>query len=439
MNLILKKIKSFQKKESNKELINDSFLSLIIRLLGSGAAFLMNVIIARYIGAEEAGFFFLSISVTTILASVGRIGSDQTVLRFVSIHSENKEWELVHAIVKKMMSWTYLPLIAISFLLCLFAKPLSVYLFHKEALTDSIFWTGVAMPFFAAYNLLGMALQGRRKVALSVSVIKIITPLFLILFILVFNPAKSSTASFYYAIACIINLLAAYWLWYKNVPQVQNIPNYNSQLLWKSCSPLWVSSIMQQVTVWGGQFIAGIYLGSADVAQLAVARNMTVMITFILGAVNNVSSARFASMYSKGQMDELKKYVRNSTLLMTAVALPVTLVIMIFPEFIMSLFGESFTSGATVLRILALGQFISVASGSVGNLLAMSGHEKDLQKIRIMNGVLAIVLAFALTPYFGAIGSAVSTAVSLAFFNFMCIGYVKKRLGFSTLTMFGLK
>ena len=104
----------------------------------------------------------------------------------------------------------------------------------------------------------------------------------------------------------------------------------------------------------------------------------------------------------------------------------------------MSLFGKGFEGGAWYLRVLSLGQFINVITGCVGYLLTMSGHEKDMRNITVINGVLAIVLALILNPIFGAMGSAISTAIAVAVSNLMAVGMVQKRLGFNTLNILGL-
>jgi O-antigen/teichoic acid export membrane protein len=142
-------------------------------------------------------------------------------------------------------------------------------------------------------------------------------------------------------------------------------------------------------------------------------------------------------MYNQGKINQLKNYARHATFLMTLVALPVTLIIFIFPDTIMAVFGKDFIEAVWPLRILAIGQFINVITGSVGSLLVMSGHEKDMRNIRIVNGVLSIALALILTPWLGMIGSALSSAISLASFNLMAVGQVKKRLGFNTMSIFG--
>lgn len=435
MPAIINKLRKLGKKEENKELIRHSFIALFLRVGGAGIAFLMNVVVARYMGASEAGYFFLAVSITTLAASIGRVGADQTVLRYVSIHAAKNEWPEVKAVMNKMLSWTYLPLLFLTFIFCFFAEPISNIIFHKPELKWPLFWTSLAMPFFAGYNVLGMALQALRKVGSSVTVLKIITPLVLILLVLIQNTRDASNTAIYYVLACVINLAFGYYWWRKYIPKKVAKISYDTSTLWKSSGPLWLSSIMNQVALWSGQLVAGIYVSSQDVAQLAVARNITILITFILVAVNNVSSPRIATMYHNGEINKLKNYVRNTTWLMTVIAIPITIIVWFFPEFIMSFFGKGFIGGIWLLRILAIGQLISVVSGTVANMLVMCGFERDLRNIRILNGILSVVLVFILTPILGAVGSALATAISMALFNLSCVFYVKKRLGFSTLSL----
>lgn len=434
------KLIRFSKKEENKELVLHSLVALAVRIGGAAASFLMNIIVARYLGASESGYFFLVVTITTLLATVGRIGADQTVLRFVSIHSKACEWDKVHGLMKAITKWTVIPIIGITTLVCLFSKPISVCFFHKEALQWPLFWGALSMPFFAIYSIFSMALQGRKKVLLAVTSLKILTPAFLITLVLIFSPNNSYRTSAFYTIACFLNLALVYYWWRRKLPAAANSTNkFDATPLLKSCMPLWIVATMQQLVIWGGQFIAGIYNSSAELAQLAAARNTSVLITFILTAVNYVSAPRFATMYHEGKMQELKRYATNTSRLMTLVALPLVLFICFFPDLIMSLFGKDFTEGAGLLRVLAIGQFVNVVTGSVGYLLIMSGHEKDLRNITIINGIIAIVLALILNPIFGAFGSALSTAIAVASSNLMAVGLVKKRLGFNTLNVFGFR
>ena len=431
-----KRIAAFSKKEENKELVKHSMVALIIRISGAGVAFLMNVVIARDLGARESGFFFLAVTVCAMLATIGRVGADQTILRFVSIYSMQKEWDKVHGVINTLMKWGLMVTGAMAIIICIFSRPIAIHFFHKAEFQNSLIWTALSMPFYACYNLFGMALQGRRKVLLSVSILRTISPLILVILALIFVPTTGTYACMLYFISAIGASLFGYYWWRRNTPLEKG--KFDSAILWKSSSALWIMAIMQQMVIWGGQFVAGIFNTPQELAHLAVARNTSMLITFMLSAVGYVSAPRFAHMYNENKMEDLKKYAQNTTRLMAVVSLPIILFIWFFPEFIMSLFGKDFTGGAWFLRVLAVGQFINVVTGSVSQLLTMSGHEKDMRNITIINGIIAIVLALILNPIFGAMGSAISTAIAVASSNLMAVGFVKKRLGFNTLKILGI-
>jgi O-antigen/teichoic acid export membrane protein len=48
---------------------------------------------------------------------------------------------------------------------------------------------------------------------------------------------------------------------------------------------------------------------------------------------------------------------------------------------LLGLYGEAFRSGASVLVVLAIGQIVNGATGPVGYLLNMTGHERTNARI----------------------------------------------------------
>jgi O-antigen/teichoic acid export membrane protein len=187
--------------------------------------------------------------------------------------------------------------------------------------------------------------------------------------------------------------------------------------------------------LWSGQFMAGAYVSSDALAQLAVAQRTAILSSFILIAINLVVAPRFANLYRNNEMLALEHLAIKSVKLITLFALPVIGGMLIFPSFLMSLFGAEFVEGAALLQILAVGQFINAITGSVGFLLMMSGHERDMRNISLISGFSAMFLAWFLTAQFGIIGAATGTAIAVATQNLLAVYFVKKRLGFNTLAV----
>tara|TARA_R110002095_G_scaffold53761_1_gene46540 strand:- start:105 stop:689 length:585 start_codon:yes stop_codon:yes gene_type:complete len=192
---------------------------------------------------------------------------------------------------------------------------------------------------------------------------------------------------------------------------------------------------MSQMVQWSGQFMAGAYVSSEALAQLAVAQRTAMLSSFILIAVNLVVAPRFAKLYRDNDMAQLESLAIKSVKLIGLFALPVIGAMLVFPSFLMSLFGAEFTEGAALLQILAIGQFINAMTGSVGFLLMMSGHERDMRNVTLISGTLALLFTWFLTAQFGIVGAAIGTAIAVATQNLLAVYFVKKRLGFNTLAV----
>jgi len=434
MSIISKALKKIPGDKGGKELISESILTFITRSFSAVVSFAMNMVIARYLGVNESGYFFLALSVITVLATFCRGGSDLILLRFVSIHyskSENNEMQSV--IITLLKRAVIFSLIVAPFIV-FGSKIISIYLFKKPPLETTLMWMGLSIPFYATYMLQSWAFQGIKKATHSIVIQGTLLPLLLIVAVFIFSPATSSQLSFIYFILSVITCVCGY-LWWKKITTGHATAYGNRRQLINESKPLWTVAMLQTGIQWGGQFIAGAYVKPAELAQFAVAQRTSLLISFVLLAVNLVSAPRFAAYYNAGEMDKLKRYVGSTTRMLVVVSIPLVVVVFIFAPQIMNLFGKGFSGGAMLLRILAVGQLVSMVSGSVGYLLMMSGHQKEMRNINIINGILAIVLFMVLIPLYGALGAAIATSIAIASQNLMAVYQVNKKLGINTLAI----
>ena len=134
-------------------------------------------------------------------------------------------------------------------------------------------------------------------------------------------------------------------------------------------------------------------------------------------------------------MTQLDRTARQSARWMTLLAGPPLALFLLFPGFMMGLFGDEFRAGAPLLAVLAVGQFINVATGSVGYLLIMSGHEKWILNRSIFIAAISLALNLLLIPRFGTLGAAMATAISVASTNLIALYLVHKHLGITILPL----
>uniref|UniRef100_UPI003917263A polysaccharide biosynthesis C-terminal domain-containing protein n=1 Tax=Tamilnaduibacter salinus TaxID=1484056 RepID=UPI003917263A len=87
------------------------------------------------------------------------------------------------------------------------------------------------------------------------------------------------------------------------------------------------------------------------------------------------------------------------------------------------------------LIVLAGGQFVNVVSGSVGYLLTMTGHERELRLNMLVGAITCLTLSLLLIPKYEILGGAIATSISIALQNLLGVFQVNRLLGFNTLAI----
>lgn len=423
------KVKTLLSDSEHRHTAINAVIALAIRVLGAGMAFLFNLIIARQLGAEQSGYFFLGFALVMLLSAIANLGFENTILRFSSanIHSGNT----LRAILKFALR-NSLP-IAILFAIALYvlAPWLAENIFKKQGVIETLRFISPAIIGLTTVMLVAMSFQARHKLVASIPCQNIAHFMLCGAAVTVLSVESASTAALYMSLSLGVTSCFFYWLSIKNLNNNGEKPD--PKKLWHSARPNWVIIIMSQAVQWSAPIIIGVFLVAEQVAFFSVAQRIALLTAFILMAVNLVVAPKFSAFHSKGDDVGIRKTALFSVRLLVLSALPIVLFMLMFPEFLMGLFGEEFKQGAVILQILVLGQAVNVVTGSVGYLLMMSGHERDMRLVTLISGFGVLISVPICTQLFGAVGAATATAFFISLQNLLAVYFVKKRLGFNTL------
>ena len=179
---IQQKISKLNKqKGGNAELIKDSLVASVIRGIAAISSLALNIVIGRYLGAEESGYFFLTLTIITVLSSFARLGTDNVTLRFVSVHSNKNEWREVQSVFKFIFKRVFIVSFLIGLIVAVFSKQIAIGIFNKKEMTNPLIWMGISVPLLSVAITLAYGLQGLKKVGPSVALQNISIPNFNIL------------------------------------------------------------------------------------------------------------------------------------------------------------------------------------------------------------------------------------------------------------------
>lgn len=432
-------------------LLRGAGLAFLLRGAGAGLAFVFNVVIARLLGAQGAGLYFLALSLTMIASVIARRGLDGAMLRFIAAAAATDATARINAVFRIGMLRAFIGSVTASIALIALANPIANHIFNDPSLAPALRWVSPAIISFSVMSLLAECLKGLRLVAASMLVSGVIYPIAGIALaypmITAFGAAGAAmTYSLATAIAAAYGLvkwrsamrgqapapdLAPTDLPAADPTQATAADSFDPDELTRSARPLWVSTLITRAILpWAPLLLLGLWGSATDTGIFGAASRLANLMTFFLVAVNTVLAPRFAALYHHKDLDQLARIARKFSLLITAASAPALLLMIFANGFVMSLFGPEFRAGGTALAILALGQAVNAVTGPVGNLLIMSGYERDLRTSSVVGVVVMALAALILMPSAPLIGAAVANALSIATSNIFASVLVYKRLGF---------
>lgn len=423
---------------TEKKLFTSIAFGIVVKVIAAFAALLLSLIITRNFSEADAGLFFASYAFLSMIGLMCTFGFSGVFLKYIGIHSSNREWTYVEGLFRFGMKRTLIASSSVALMAYIFNAYLIDYTSLDSRLFASLALTAFGLPAFAAYMLVGYAIQGLHKPIISIFFHKILPPLCTSLLILFY---ATTTIGLEWAISSLvissyITLFACLVYWYKNAWQAVQPHMINNQEVVSTSNSIWIIIIGTQLVQWSGQLICALLLSAEDAAHFAIAQRISILTSLPLLAINIVLAPKFAALKEQDDMAALRRISLFASRLLFVIAIPTAVTLFLFAEFLMSLFGPAYGDSYRLLQILAIGQSINIATGSVGFLLNMTGHERQMRNIIVVSAACSLILGPLFAINFGLTGVAVSTAICISIQNLLAVFSVKKKLGFNTLNVF---
>lgn len=248
------------------------------------------------------------------------------------------------------------------------------------------------------------------------------------------NDVNVKDIAIIYLIATFITLLAGVITWNHRMPELCKERGYfDLSTLLRTSFPLLLVASMNLVMSWTDILVLGYWYNADTVGVYAVATRVATLTAFVLIAVNTVTAPKFALLYAQQKHNDLQMLAQKSAYWILITGSPTIIILLFFPELILSIFGEEFITGGILIRVLAIGQFVNIAVGSVGYLLIMTGNEKLMRNNILLSAIINLFGNVILVPKYGALGAAISTALSMSVMNIISFILVKDKLQINTL------
>lgn len=181
---------------------------------------------------------------------------------------------------------------------------------------------------------------------------------------------------------------------------------------------------------WGPIVILGLVWTSEALGVWSVLYKSSYMIIFALAVVNAMMSARYAYL-QKISMAALSAMACRVTFSLWLLAVPLISAVVVFADDLLTLFGPDYVLFRDAFLVLVVAQAVNLGTGSCGDLLNMSGHQKANAFIAVASTSVSTVGAvWVATVGGGVIEMAIVVSIAVVIKNVGQFLAVKLKLGF---------
>lgn len=400
-----------------------AFLGIVT---GSGLRYVFQIVIAKNLGVELFGLFFLGFAIFKVLSIISELGLPNGIIRYVSIYRGVNDTERTKGIIVLSLKSALVAGATVGIILFVLSGVFSIHFLDKRELVSVLKFFAVILPFSTVTTILVFSTQGFKIIKYKMYVREFLEPLFRIIFVVfVFSLGMKlqGVLSAYLCVA-VLSIIIAYYYLKKIFPEIadKNVPSiYETKRLFGFSWPLLFVNFIGNLLLWTDTLMLGLFMAPAEIGIYGVAQRTALLCCVFVTSFNSIFAPIIADLYSRKNMNDLEKLYKTVTKWIFSITLPLSLLIIFFAEPILTLFGSDFVAGTKCLILLSIGWLIHSSTGPVGQVISMTGRSK----LNLLNAtgvlVLNIVLNLILIPKYGILGAAAATALSLNLANIIAV------------------
>lgn len=396
----------------------------VARIVGALAGLASQIILARFLGADELGTFYFASSAALIIGSIAALGYSGTANRLVVRYRLRRDISSLEGFVAT--AWKDAGLMAT---LCL-GPIIAVIMLSGHASSSLALAIAAAagVPAFALLRVNGGLANALRHHGLSFLPDNLLRPVLLagVVAAIWFGGyqadvsgllAVSSGLAIMLAVGQMVLLrraLAGADDRFSVRHALGSRPDRRQVSLWRGSGRLLVTQLLIN-----GMFadvmilLAGFMLASAQLGIFGLAVKIAFLLGFIIQATHQIVMPAIAEHLALREKHSAKQLIDRANVMAIAVTGGGLAALFLFGQQLLGLFGAEFQSGFWVLIILAVSQLARAAAGPALSLLIAGGKQDSSLGPHILAPFLFALALAALGPSHGSIGAALAALITV--------------------------
>jgi O-antigen/teichoic acid export membrane protein len=417
---------------SFKQVLLSGGTTFVYRIAGLLLNFFITFFITKNFGPSIFGNFSLVLTILQATTMIFALGLPNALINYLGVNKIDDHFS--QFLLKKGLKIVLISALIPSSIYFVLKNTIATTVFHNQNLVDYILIVAIILPFSIAHEFF-LNFFVATKNFLKFNVFMFVLPnIFFLLLLFLFTISKENQyfTFIFYAISILITVLIELFFVFKKHTKA-TIEKISSYQILQFSSPMMLSSLMLFLLNWNSVFMLGAMVSEQEVGIYNLAYKLASLAMLVIISMNIVLAPKIAELYKTNNLKELHSVIIKATRLVIILTAPIVLFLLFFSNFVLGVFGVNFVQGRTALIIISIGVMLNVLTGNVDQILNMTNHQKTLKNITVFGFILNVLLNLALIPIYGINGAATASLITNLAFNFICLFYIKKKLGFYTL------
>ncbi len=411
----------------NKNIIK-SIQALALKIVAGLLSYLVFIVLARILSADNYGQFAVYFSVLMLVALFGSLGQSNFFLKQVEITRLNG---FSDKIVSSFSLYTNIIGILIGGIIWAF------FLIYQSSNSIIVFLVGLLFIFLFSISqtFMGM-LRSYGLVNYFVFVRDVLWRLLtlcMVYFLYVFSAELGyESALVVFSIALIIPVtFCLSRLYYLGVLSFNfNDFSYGCKRGWLKVSfSLAIISIVSSSDGYLFNILTGYLFTVKEAGGFFASLKTIELVSVFLMAVSLVFSKDYAYLLARRNVVALQRKCNIAIVTQTVPVLFCFSIIVFFGDIVLKLFNESFVEYLTLLKIMAVAMLINTLTGSTGSLMQLGGLHWTHVKLQTLSILIGILSAFPLSILYGVEGIGWAYLVSKIIWNFLAVYWIRNKIG----------
>lgn len=397
--------------------LQQTAIALGCSIFATVAGFLVQWLSARVLSPTDFGIYSIGLSLIGIGTIFALCGADTSMLQFSSRYRADQASTASNTLFLTLLKW------------CTGTSIVTIIVVYITGTTSMQMASGITLLVGACIGTITMTLllqcrlRGIGAMIYSLLPESVVRPgLSLATLTLTYAIGTSLGASDLFLIILISSsvalMLSAYWTTQHNKTTQSSKQKIETDLKIEKKS--WIRnnitflsiSIGNALNTQVGVLIFGWMSLTVEAGIFGIIVRLSTLTVFVTAVINTVYSPKFVELHTKQEFKLLKASTLEAITLSSLYAVPVFILLIGFPELVLSFFGAHFSAGAGTLQLAATGYLIQALSSPLFTCLVLTGSQKIMAKFQYASILINIVATVLLAPLFGMESAAIGTILS---------------------------